>query len=102
MIEKVKVTFIIGLQFLCSAYRTGICRSVLYLQMKRIYGCTPNNYLNEARMNHARRMLDSGHTNISEIAYQCGYSDPKYFSRSFKKSMGITPSEYLKRSVSHP
>ena len=78
------------------AREIGVSRSNLYLQMKRIYGCTPNNYLNEIRITHAKRMMDTGHTNISIVAYNCGYSDPKYFSRSFKKSVGMTPSEYIK------
>lgn len=32
---------------------------------------------------------------ISEIAYACGFSDPKYFSRCFKKLTGKSPSEYI-------
>lgn len=75
----------------------GVSRSVLYLQMKRVFGCTPNNYISDTRMAHAKRMMDGGYTNISEVAYSCGYSDPKYFSRCFKKSVGMTPSEYTKK-----
>ena len=78
------------------AREIGVSRSNLYLQMKRIYGCTPNNYLNDIRITHAKRMMETGHTNISIVAYNCGYSDPKYFSRCFKKSVGMTPSEYIK------
>jgi AraC-like DNA-binding protein len=33
----------------------------------------------------------------SQIAYEVGFSDPKYFSKSFKKEMGMTPSEYKKK-----
>lgn len=79
------------------ARQIGVSRSVLYLQMKRIFGCTPNSYLYDARIAYARKMLDAGHSNISEVAYLCGYSDPKYFSRCFKKTVGMTPSDYFKR-----
>lgn len=77
------------------AREIGVSRSALYLQMKRIFDCTPNNYLQEVRMNHAKRMFKNGHTNISEVAYNCGYSDPKYFSRCFKKTVGQTPTDYI-------
>lgn len=80
------------------AREIGVSRSVLYLQMKRLFGCTPNNYLCEVRMKRAKYLMDNGHTNISDIAYHCGYSDPKYFSRCFKKIVGQTPSEYIKET----
>lgn len=41
-------------------------------------------------------MKDPG-VSISEVAYKCGFSDPKYFSRCFKKTMGCSPTEYMKR-----
>jgi AraC-like DNA-binding protein len=37
--------------------------------------------------------------NVSEIAYEIGFNDPKYFSRQFKKYFGSTPSEYCKSST---
>lgn len=77
------------------ARETGVSRSALYLQMKRVFDCTPNNYLQEVRMTHAKRMFENGHTNISDVAYNCGYSDPKYFSRCFKKTVGQTPTDYI-------
>ena len=73
----------------------GVSRSSLYLLMKRLYGCAPNSYLQQVRLEMAKNMLEAGHSNVSEIAYRCGFSDPKYFSRLFKKCMGMTPSEYM-------
>ena len=37
---------------------------------------------------------------VSDVAYQCGFSDPKYFSRCFKKLVGMLPKEYAERSKS--
>lgn len=69
-------------------------RSTLYVTMKREFGCTPNNFILTTRLNAARRMLLANKSlNVSEIAYRCGFSDPKYFSRCFKKTMGVPPSE---------
>lgn len=42
----------------------------------------------------ACQMLSKGTSSVSEIAYDLGFSDPKYFSSIFKKEMGIIPSEY--------
>jgi two-component system response regulator YesN len=46
------------------------------------------------RIEKAKKMLcDSNYVN-KEICYQIGYSDPNYFSRIFKKIVGVTPTEY--------
>lgn len=72
----------------------GMSRSVFYLNMKRVFGVTPNNFMQDARIAHAKELLKAHSGNISEVAYKCGFSDPKYFSRCFKKATGVTPSEY--------
>lgn len=80
------------------AKEMGVSRSVLYLQMKNIYGSTPNTYIQDLRIEMASRLLrQDRNLNISEIAYQCGFSDPKYFSRCLKKAKGCTPTEYRER-----
>lgn len=76
------------------ASEMNMSRSQLYIQMKKEFGCTPNNYITEKRIDHAYKLLkENPELNISEIAYRCGFSDPKYFSRCFKKNIGRTPSE---------
>ncbi len=54
-------------------------------------------YLIAVRMDQAKRELSAGNKTIKEIAISCGYADPNYFSRLFKKEIGLTPSEYLQR-----
>lgn len=53
-------------------------------------------YLNTVRINHACILMDQNYTSVSDIAYLCGYDDPMYFSRVFKKKMGVPPREYMK------
>lgn len=66
-------------------------------------GVTPHEYLVSARMDFARGLMDSGITNrysafsVSQIAESCGFSEPLYFSRVFKKYFGVSPSEYAKK-----
>ncbi|MES2262358.1 MAG: AraC family transcriptional regulator [Pseudomonadota bacterium] len=47
------------------------------------------------RNERARQMLDSGNSTVSQIAYRLGYTDLANFSRSFKRSNGISPTAYL-------
>ena len=76
----------------------GLSRSLLYIQMKKVYGCTPNIYIQNYRLEKAYDMLiNDKELNVSEIAYRCGFTDPKYFSRCFKKAEGCTPTEFRER-----
>lgn len=52
------------------------------------------NFLNEIRIGHANKLLSETSHNISEICYMCGFSNISNFNRIFKKSAGISPSEY--------
>ncbi|MCM1438340.1 MAG: helix-turn-helix transcriptional regulator [Roseburia sp.] len=69
---------------------------------KKEIGVTPHEYLTETRMKRARAILESGVTNrysdytVTQIAEACGFSEPLYFSRVFKKYYGVAPSHYLK------
>ncbi|MCX7708584.1 MAG: response regulator [Clostridia bacterium] len=51
-------------------------------------------YLTSVRIQKAKEYLNDGRYNMKEICYQIGYGDPNYFSRIFKKIVGITPTEY--------
>lgn len=65
-------------------------------------GATPHDFLTRARMERAKAILLSGVTNrysnysVTQIAEACGFSEPLYFSRVFKKYYGVAPSHYLK------
>lgn len=72
----------------------AVSRSVLQRKMKQMMGVTPVDFLREARLKRACQMLRSSDLTVSEVAYRCGFSDPKYFSRCFKQSVGQSPTEY--------
>jgi len=57
-------------------------------------------YLTRIRIEKAKEMLTNPEKSIKEVGIACGYSDPNYFSRIFKKSTGITPSEYKEKMES--
>ena len=63
---------------------------------KKETGLTPLQYLTNKRLENAASNLamNGGRGNISEIAYQCGFSEPLYFSRLFKRKYGVSPRSY--------
>lgn len=63
---------------------------------KRTYSQSPLDYLTDLRINRAKRYLLETHERMRDIAVKVGYSDEYYFSRKFKKEVGVTPSEFAK------
>ena len=51
-------------------------------------------YLTNLRIEKAKELLRDTEYSVKEICLQVGYSEPNYFSRSFKKNVGVTPTEY--------
>lgn len=76
------------------ANRLLLSRTVFYRKLKSIVGLTPVDFIRDIRIKRAVQLIDSGNFNISQVAYMTGFNDPKYFSKCFKKQMGITPTEY--------
>ena len=76
------------------AAAAAVSRSGLQRKLKQTMGITPQELLSEARIKRACQLLRQTDKPVAEIAYACGFNDPKYFSRCFKQSTGKTPSEY--------
>jgi AraC-like DNA-binding protein len=57
--------------------------------------CTPTVFINAIRLELASEFLRNKKGNISEAAYEFGFSDPAYFSRLFKKHYGISPRDFI-------
>jgi YesN/AraC family two-component response regulator len=57
-------------------------------------------WLSMMRVRKAKELLNNSSLTVKEVCYMVGYKDPNYFSRIFKKRVGITPSEYIKNSTS--
>jgi AraC family transcriptional regulator of arabinose operon len=63
---------------------------------KNTTGKTPTKYRIDSKIAKAKEMLLSSSLPMNQIAALCGYSDPLYFSRIFKKKVGVPPKEYRK------
>lgn len=72
----------------------GISRTQMWRIFKNSTGKTLSDYILDIRMQKAATMLQSGDYRINEIAYEIGFTDPRYFSRCFGKEFGMTPTEY--------
>ncbi|WP_338540062.1 AraC family transcriptional regulator [Paenibacillus tundrae] len=69
----------------------------LSMQFKQKTGSSPIDYLIQIRLAEARRMLIKSNVTLREIAVEVGYTDVYYFSRLFKKHVGISPTRYQQR-----
>ena len=75
----------------------GMSRVHLYKRLKQITGKTPIEFIRVLRLKRAAQLLRESQLNISEIAYRCGFNNPKYFSRYFKEEFGVLPSVYQEK-----
>ena len=72
-------------------------RSVFYSKVRAMTGMAPVDFVRQLRIRRAAELLERSQYTISQIAYQVGFTDPKYFSKCFKKDTGQTPSEYREK-----
>lgn len=63
---------------------------------KKTYGISAMDYLTELRMIRARELMVRSRARLRDIAHQVGYQDEFYFSRKFKKEIGMSPTVYMK------
>src|SRR3546814_6405563 len=69
-------------------------RPVLYRKLKQMTYLSVIELINVLRLKKAARLLAQGQLPVSEVAYQVGFSDPKYFGKSFKSYFGKSPTAY--------
>ncbi len=70
---------------------------------KEVTGTTPINHFIQLKIERACHLLDTTDNGINEVAFAVGYEDAYYFSRIFKKLMGVSPSQYRKmRTGAYP
>lgn len=72
----------------------NLSRSVFYSKLKAKVGMTPVEFLKHIRIQKAEELIVRSNESFSQIAYSVGFTDPKYFTKCFKKATGMTPSDY--------
>jgi len=89
-----------NLSMLSVARHVSISVSYLTLLFRRYKGTSFVCYLTFIRMEEAKKLLLDREVRLYEIAYRVGYNSPQYFSATFRKYFGMTPSEFRKRGWS--
>lgn len=72
----------------------GMSRVHLYKKLMAITGKSPVEFIRVIRLKRAAQLLRESQLNISEIAYEVGFNNPKYFSKYFREEFGVLPSDY--------
>ncbi|NHN29680.1 AraC family transcriptional regulator [Paenibacillus agricola] len=86
------------------AKSSGSSSSRFYTAFKEQTGLSPHKYMTKLRLDASLHLLANAPGSIVEVAHSVGYGDEYYFSRLFKKHMGMTPTEYTacaKRKVAN-
>ena len=73
-----------------------------YGKIKALVGMTPSDFLRRMRMQRAEELIVKTRMNFSEIAFKVGFSDPKYFTKCFKKETGMTPRNIARNRSEQP
>jgi signal transduction histidine kinase/DNA-binding response OmpR family regulator len=72
----------------------NLSRAQLFRKLKAIIGMSPNEFINDLRLQRAAEMIKAKTDTVSQIAYSVGFSEQSYFAKRFKKKFGVTPSVF--------
>ena len=74
--------------------KVAMSRSQLFRKLKALTDQTPHQFIQTFKLKRAAALLEQQAGNISEVAYQVGFSNPAYFTECFRKLFGVSPREY--------
>jgi AraC-like DNA-binding protein len=77
----------------------GVSRSAFAVRFKELLGQTPLEYVTEWRMQKAMQLLEQRDKKLVDVARSVGYESDAAFSKAFKRIVGASPGEYLKRGL---
>ncbi|HZP83521.1 MAG TPA: helix-turn-helix domain-containing protein [Chthonomonadaceae bacterium] len=77
---------------------SGLSVSRLSYLFQQHLGLTPQQFLEQQRINRAKQLLDWTPRAVQEIAQEVGYNSPFYFSQRFKRHTGLSPRNYRRRA----
>ena len=77
-----------------------VSRTLLHMKLRELTGQSTSEFIRTIRLKQAAKLLKQGELNVSEVTYQVGFNDPKYFSKSFKSLFGVTPTNFQKGDAS--
>ena len=76
----------------------GLSRMQLHRKLKSLAGFSATEFVNNLKIQYAKKMFDQGCDRINEVMDAVGMSSYNHFNKVFKKVIGMPPSEYIKNS----
>jgi len=76
---------------------SGLSERSFKRRFRQATGMPPLEYVHTLRIEEAKQMLESGEAPVEEVAAEVGYEDPGFFSRLFRRKVGLSPSQYRRR-----
>ncbi len=76
----------------------GVSSNALYLRLKRLIGLTPLDFIIKTKLNYARKLINAGESDLSEVARQAGFQNKDIFFSSFKKHFGFMPGTIIEKN----
>jgi transcriptional regulator GlxA family with amidase domain len=77
--------------------RSGLLPRTFGRRFRAATGRRPMEYVQEVRIDEARRILESSSLGVDEVGFSVGYQDPTFFRRLFKRMTGLTPAAYRRK-----
>jgi len=75
----------------------NISRVHLFRKLKALTNQNPTEFVRTIRLKQAAYLLSQGKLNVSEIAYMVGFNSHQYFTNSFQKYFGMSPTEFIRK-----
>ncbi|MDX1903877.1 MAG: AraC family transcriptional regulator [Thermonemataceae bacterium] len=88
----------ISIKDLCKI--SGLCQANLFKYFKNEFGLSPIEYLLCARISKAKKIIDQDNKTIKDACYETGFNSVSYFTKAFKKIVGLAPKQYKNLQVS--
>ena len=99
LVDKIEREYTSRITLADLAEQAQINEKYLCRFFKEYTGQTPIDYINRLRIDRACYDMSIGGMNVTEAAFECGFNELSYFSKTFKKYKGVSPGEYRKRYV---
>jgi AraC-like DNA-binding protein len=76
-----------------------LSRTQLFRKLKAISGMSPNELINEIRLQKAAELILAKADTLTQISYSVGFNEQSYFAKRFRKKFGVNPSEYSHKNM---
>ena len=79
------------------ARKIGMSRSQLHRKLGALTGQTTSDFIRSYRLNYSRQLIEKNFGNMTQVAYESGFSSPSYFTVCFRKQFGVSPKQFEKQ-----